>query len=38
MEFGVKALEKVGITMGKFIAGIVIAIFVSSAVSVGITT
>ncbi len=31
-------MEKVGITTGKFIAGIVIAILASSAISVGITT
>jgi len=31
-------MEKAGITMGKFIAGLVIAILVSSAVSVGIFT
>ncbi len=31
-------MEKTGITMGKFIAGIVIAILVSGAVSVGIST
>ena len=31
-------MEKAGITMGKFIAGLVIAILVSSAVSVGIST